>query len=401
MDALVAGSPEVTAAIEASGLRKVYGGRTVVDVEHIEVREGEVLAILGPNGAGKSTLFRLLALIEKPDAGVIRHFGREVTVKDLSARRRLAAVFQRPLFFRGSVWSNVAYSLRLHRVPRKEIKPRVDAVLELMNITRLSKADSRTLSGGELQRVALARALVLEPDILFLDEPTSNLDVHVRRHFREDIRAVVKKMGMTVVIITHDHNEALSLAHRVAVIRDGRIVQAGPPAEVFLKPADQFLADFMGIETMWRGTVRSCNDGLCTICTEAGILVDVVADRGIGAEVTVVMRPEDVALTTSPIPDRAVDTTSVRNHWRGVVESTAPSGALVRVAVSLAAPEAQAAACYGGEGEVVALITRASAEELSIRPGVEVTASVKATALHVLSEAGDDEEGKASAHRDE
>jgi molybdopterin-binding protein len=290
------------------------------------------------------------------------------------------------MFFRGTVWNNVAYSLRLRRVPRKAMKPRVDAAIELMNITSLANADTRTLSGGELQRVALARALVLEPEILFLDEPTSNLDVHVRRDFREDIRAVVKKMGMTVVIITHDHNEALSLAQRVAVIREGRIVQSGPPAEVFLKPVDEFLAGFMGIETMWRGKVVSCTDGLCTICTEAGILVEVVVDRPLGADVTVVMRPEDVALTTAPLPERAVDTTSVRNHWRGVVDTVSPSGPLVRVGVRLSAPDTGREACYGGEGEVVALITRASTEELDIRPGVEVTASVKATALHVLGD---------------
>ena len=391
MDAVLAGPSEPNAAIEASGLTKVYGGRTVVDVDYVQVREGEVLAILGPNGAGKSTLFRMLALIEKPDTGVIRHFGREVTIKDLDARRRLAAVFQRPLFFRGSVRSNVAYSLRLHRVPRKQVKPRVDVALELMNISSLAKADSRTLSGGELQRVALARALVLEPDILFLDEPTSNLDVHVRRHFREDIRAVVKKMGMTVVIITHDHNEALSLAHNVAVIRDGRIVQSGPPTEVFLKPADRYLADFMGIETMWRGKVTSCTGGLCTICTEAGILVQAVVDRQVGADVTVVMRPEDVALTKAPAAEASVGTTSVRNRWRGVVDSTMPSGALVRVAVRLFLPQEGVEACYGGDGEVVALVTRASAEELDLQQGVEIIASVKATALHVLGEAGHEE----------
>jgi tungstate transport system ATP-binding protein len=356
---------------------------TVLSVDEIHVREGEVLAVLGPNGAGKSTLFRILALIEKPDQGTIRYFGREVTTRDLDARRRTAAVFQRPMFFQGSVWNNVAYSLRLRRTSRKQLKSRVDAAIELMNIGTLAQADTRTLSGGELQRVALARALVLGPEILFLDEPTSNLDVHVRRHFREDIRSVVKQLGATVVIITHDHNEALSMAQRVVVIRDGRTVQSGTPGEVFLKPSDSFVAGFMGIETMWHGKVVDCAEGICTARTEAGILVDVVVDRPLGSEVTVVMRPEDVALTTAPLVQESLGATSVRNHWAGVVDTVTPSGPLVRVGVKLC-NGGQQEACFGGEGEVVALITRASAEELDIQPGTEVTASVKATSLHVL-----------------
>jgi len=370
-------------ALSGNDLVKVYAGRTVLSVDEIQVHEGEVLAVLGPNGAGKSTLFRILALIEKPDQGTIRYFGREVTARDLDARRRTAAVFQRPMFFQGSVWNNVAYSLRLRRISRKKVKSRVDAAIELMSIGGLAQADTRTLSGGELQRVALARALVLEPEILFLDEPTSNLDVHVRRYFREDIRSVVKQLGVTVVLITHDHNEALSMAQRVIVIRDGRAAQTGTPAEVFLRPTDSFVAGFMGIETMWHGRVVGCQEGICTVCTQAGILVDVVLDRPLGSEVTVVMRPEDVGLTTAPLFEEPVGATSVRNHWRGTVDTVSPSGPLVRVGVKLL-NGGKAEACLGGEGEVVALITRASSEELDLRPGGEVTASVKATALHVL-----------------
>lgn len=384
MAAILASAAATSLAIEGFGLVKSYSGRTVVSVDEIGVREGEVLAILGPNGAGKSTLFRILALIEKPDQGTIRYSGREVTTRDLDARRRTAAVFQRPMFFQGSVRDNVAYSLRLRRTARKKLRPKVDAAIELMNIGRLAQADTRTLSGGELQRVALARALVLDPEILFLDEPTSNLDVHVRQSFREDIRSVVKKLGVTVVIITHDHNEALSMAQRVTVLREGRIVQTGTPAEVFLRPSDSFVAGFMGIETMWRGKVVEYVEGMCTICTEAGILADVIVDRPPGSEVTVVMRPEDVALTTvSPLSEPS-PSTSVRNHWRGVVDAATPSGPLVRVSVRLV-NGSDREACFGGEGEVVALVTRASADELGISPGLEVTASVKATALHVLS----------------
>jgi molybdopterin-binding protein len=152
---------------------------------------------------------------------------------------------------------------------------------------------------------------------------------------------------------------------------------------VFLKPVDRFVAGFMGVETLWRGRVVSCDEGMCTICTEAGILAEVIAEQPTGADVTVALRPEDVALSRATGASGEAQRTSVRNHWQGVVAAVTPSGPLVRVSVRLADGGGNET-CFGGEGELVALVTRASAEELEIAPGVEVTASVKATALHVL-----------------
>jgi tungstate transport system ATP-binding protein len=369
-------------AIEAGGLVKKYGERTVVSVESLKVFEGEVLTILGPNGAGKTTLFRLLALLEGPDAGWVSYFGEKVDTHDLAARRRTAAVFQRPLLFQGSVEENVGFGLRFRRLSRKEVGLKVHATLDLMGVSNLAGADMRTLSGGELQRVALARALVLEPEILFLDEPTSNLDVHVRRRFREDLRRVVESLAATVVIITHEHGEALALAQRVAVINEGAVAQIGTPEQVFTHPQNAFVADFTGAETIWHGEAVVCHEGLCTVRTRAGILVEAVADAAVGALVVVAVRPEDVAL--APVDGAAaLPVTSVRNRWRGVVDSVTPAGPLVRVVVRLdCSPGLEAV--FGGEGEVISLITRASAEELGISPDIEVTASVKATALYVL-----------------
>lgn len=221
--------------LQGGGFSAGAGG-TRAPAASLQVVEGEVLAILGPNGAGKTTLFRLLALIERPDAGWIKYFGATVDLHDLAARRRTAAVFQRPLLFQGSVEENVGYGLRFRRLSRRELRAKVHETLDLMGIARLAEADMRTLSGGEMQRVALARALVLEPEILFLDEPTSNLDVHVRRRFREDLRRVVEHLAATVIIITHEHNEALALAQRVAVIQDGAVVQIGTPRRCSLTP---------------------------------------------------------------------------------------------------------------------------------------------------------------------
>jgi len=368
-------------AIEAGGLVKTYGERTVVSVESLRVFEGEVLAILGPNGAGKTTLFRLLALLERPDAGWVAHFGQRVGIHDIAARRRTAAVFQRPLLFQGSVDENVGFGLRFRRLPRRDVRAKVRATLELMGISSLADADMRTLSGGEMQRVALARALVLEPEILFLDEPTSNLDVHVRRRFREDLRRVVDSLAATVVIITHEHNEALALARRVAVIQDGAVVQIGTPEDVFTHPQNAFVADFTGAETIWHGEAVECREGLCIVRTLAGIPVETVAEVDVGRPVVLAIRPEDVALA---LTDAAPPATSVRNRWCGEVDSVTPAGPLVRVVVRLDC-EGGVTPVFGGEGEVISLITRASAEELQIGAGRRVTASVKATALHVLA----------------
>ena len=370
-------------AIDARGLLKRYGDRTVVSVESLQVYEQEVLAILGPNGAGKTTLFRLLALLEKPDAGSVFYYGKKVDIHDLTARRRTAAVFQRPLLFQGSVEDNIRFGLRFRRLPRSEVTTKIRRTLELMAITHLATADMRTLSGGEMQRVALARALALEPEILFLDEPTSNLDVHVRRRFREDLRRVVDSLAATVVIITHEHSEALALAQRVAVIQDGSVVQIGTPEEVFTHPQNAFVADFTGAETIWHGETMACEQGLCTVRTQAGILVQAVGDFGEGQPVVLAIRPEDVALAP-PFDERKPGLTSVRNQWRGVVDSVTPAGPLVRVVVRLDCV-ANARPVFGGEGEVISLITRASADELELAPERQVSASVKATALHVLA----------------
>jgi tungstate transport system ATP-binding protein len=374
-------------AIEAGGLVKRYGKRTVVSVDSLEVMEGEVLTILGPNGAGKTTLFRLLALLERPNAGWIKYFGETVDHHDLAARRRTAAVFQRPLLFQGSVEENVAFGLRFRRLPRKDVREKVSDALRLMGVSSLAQADMRTLSGGELQRVALARALVLEPEILFLDEPTSNLDVHVRRRFREDLRRVVGQLSATVIIITHEHAEALALARRVAVIQDGRIVQIGTPQEVFTHPVNAFVADFTGAETIWHGVVESSGDGLCVVRTKAGVVLQVVADLPPGDTVGVAIRPEDVTLVPLTAEETGPQTaarSSARNRWSGAVDSMTLAGPLVRAVVRLDC-DAGAEVCYGGEGEVISLITKASAEELELKPGSRVTASVKATALYVLA----------------
>ncbi len=371
--------PEGRVVLEARGIARDYKGRRVVDVDRLVVRESEVLAILGPNGAGKSTLFRILSLLEHPDEGDVLHWGRKVSPKDLPARRRLATVFQRPVLFQGKVRTNVAYGLRFRRVHRAEVRRKVAQALDLVKIAHLADADVRTLSGGEAQRVALARALVLEPELLLLDEPTSNLDIDLRRRFREDLREVVDRLSTTVVLITHDQAEAFSLAQRVAVLRDGRIVQEGPAAEVLTRPRDAFVADYVGAETIWRGQVAQCCAGLCTVRTHDGLLVDLAAEAQVGREVLLAVRPEDVVVSLDG-PHPGPSTSSARNRWAATVDAVSQAGSLVRVHLLVdPLPDDD-----GGGERLTALITRPSAESLGLISGVRVTATVKATAIHLL-----------------
>ena len=257
----------------------------------------------------------------------------------------------------------------------------------------------RTLSGGELQRIALARALVLEPSILFLDEPTSNLDVHVRRRLREDIADVVDHLGLTVVLVTHAQGEAFSLGQRVAVMHEGAVVQVGTPDEVFSRPRDRFVADFVGAETIWRARVVACNEGLCRARTSAGLDVEVLTDAAVGEELLLAVRPEDVVLRLQGGGEPTAS--SSRNNWAGSIESVVFAGPLARVGVffpmhaeggsvtpdTVAAPGIDRRLRSGRREPELALlasVTRSSVDEMGLSPGMGVVASVKATAIHVL-----------------
>jgi tungstate transport system ATP-binding protein len=364
---------ELTAPLlRVEDLVRKYGRRTVVAVDALEVRPGEVVAVLGPNGAGKSTLFRLLLLLEKPDAGRILFEGRAVECGDAIALRRIAGVFQKPYLFAGTVADNVAYGLRARRVPAAERVRRIGEALSWLGLSALRDAPVHALSGGEAQRVALARALVIEPALLVLDEPTANLDVTVRRRFREDLEHVARSRARAVLMITHDPGDAFALADRVAVMQEGRIVQTGPPDRLVLEPATPFIAAFTGAELLLDGAVRSVEEDV--IAVEIGRDACLYATAGsdaeplrIGQRAHVAYRPEDVVLAR---PDEAGVTSAV-NRFVARIDAAVPAGGLVRIRLSGAVP-------------LVALVTRRSAEALGLEPGREVVAQVKATALRVF-----------------
>jgi spermidine/putrescine transport system ATP-binding protein len=360
--------------LSAERLVRRYGGRTVLDVEALAVHRGEVLAVVGPNGAGKSTLFRLLLLLERPDAGVVRVAGAAARPGDRGARQRLAGVFQRPLLFSGSVGENVAFGLRARGLAPTECRDRVADALRWLSLEQVAGADVRTLSGGEAQRVALARALVTEPDVLLLDEPTSNLDVSIRRRFRADLERVARQRARAIVLVTHDATEAFGLADRIVVLHEGRVVQEGTPDDILLRPGSPFVAELSGAELLLHGTVESVDGALAAVRVADGTLLwattaSTGVERGTGA--VVAYRPEDVVLATA-----AAQPTSAVNRFDGRVETLVPAGAFVRARVRADAMV------------LTALLTRRSVESLGLVAGSPVSAQIKASALHAWRREG-------------
>lgn len=363
--------------LRAEELRRGYGGRTVVAVDELTVGRGEVVAVLGPNGAGKSTLFRLLLLLEPADSGRILLAGRVVGPYDREARRRVTGVFQRPYLFGGTVAENVAYGLRVRGWRRRARAERVTEVLELVGLNHFARASAGTLSGGEAQRVALARALAPRPDLLLLDEPTSSLDIEVRRSFREDLLRLVRTQAQSVLLITHDPAEALQLADRIAVMQDGRIVQCAAPEELVLEPSTPFVAAFTGAEFLLNGVVVEREERLVGVRVDgvANALTAVLAvdETGIdpGTAVQLAYRPEDLTLS---MLDRSGEV-SARNRFVLRVAHLSPAGGLVRVRLE-------------GALTLYALVTRPAAEALGLVVGHQVVAYLKATALRAFRAPG-------------
>ncbi len=232
------------------GLRKSYDGPAVLDLEHLEVRTGEVLALVGPSGAGKSTLLRLLNFLEPPTAGRIVYHGR--TFRDhrvpIAVRREITTVFQRPALLRGSVRRNVAYGLRLRG--QSDRSEQIHAALEEVGLGRLARQPARTLSGGE-PNVALARAMILQPDALLLDEPTANLDPYNVGLIEQIVARLNREHGTTIVLVTHNVFQARRLARRVALMLDGRIVESADAESFFESPSDPRTAAFVRGEMIY------------------------------------------------------------------------------------------------------------------------------------------------------
>jgi ABC-type Fe3+/spermidine/putrescine transport system ATPase subunit len=269
---------------------------------NLNIQRGELIALLGPSGCGKTTTLRALAGFVALDSGRVYIKGRDIT--DTPAHKRnMALVFQNyALFPHMTIHENIAFGLKRHNVPKSEIPERVESVLERVRLPGMEDRYPHQLSGGQQQRVALARALVIDPEVLLLDEPLSNLDAKLRIDMRLEIREIVKDAGSTAVYVTHDQEEALSITDRIVVMDQGRVVQDGSPREVYEAPRAHFVANFIGNANILEGTVVSADDQQYRLRTPTGLEIDAMGwpdSHSPGDEAAVSIRHENIRLTRS------------------------------------------------------------------------------------------------------
>lgn len=287
------------AAVVLEHVVKHFGHTPAVADVCLEIREGEFFSLLGPSGCGKTTTLRMLAGFEYPDAGSVRIRGVDVTWLPAS-KRNTNMVFQHyELFPHMTVSENVAFGLKVKRVPKREIAARVDAALNAVGVYELADRRSKQLSGGQQQRVALARALINEPAVLLLDEPLSALDAKLRKHVQLELKAIQHRLGTTFVYVTHDQEEALLLSDRLAIMNEGKLLQVGTPREIYEQPATAFVADFVGSLNEFRLVVAGrVSDDVVTLALPRGQQMAIVAGSlsQPGEELRVAIRPEKIRL---------------------------------------------------------------------------------------------------------
>ncbi|WP_214021105.1 ABC transporter ATP-binding protein [Methanoculleus sp.] len=355
------------AIIEAHQIRKSYGNLEVLHDVDLSVREGEILGLIGPSGSGKSTLLRILDLIEPPNSGKLSIFGID-TVKDhgrwLDLRRRMGMLFQRPIVFNASVYDNVAMGLRYRGTSRDDIDRKVKEALEAVGLSRYVKSRATDLSGGEQQRVALSRVLVTDPEILFLDEPTANLDPTSTATIEAIVTRLNREANMTVVISTHDLAQGQRLAHRVGVMIEGMIAQTGASREIFHEPKDRRIARFVGVQNIIPGRVVSRSDGLAVVEARGKQILSATPTPG--EEVDMVIRGEDISLHR-----REPGFEEAENLFPATVTTIEPTAPFVNVTVHCGC-------------DLAALVTARRAETLGLHDGMQVWVSIQAKAVHLI-----------------
>ena len=354
--------------LEVKNIEVNRGGAVLIQLPSLLVHEGEIFSLIGPNGAGKTTLLQTLSYLLRPFRGELFFRGKQIGMNHsvLEYRRKLAMVFQEPLLFDTTVFNNVASGLKIRGVKKNEIHDRVMEQLEQFGITQLSRRSARTLSGGEAQRTSLARAFVLRPEILFLDEPFSSLDPPTRDALIEDLEHILQKTRTTALFATHDRLEALRLSDRIAVMDGGQIIQIGSPEEVANRPVSEFVASFMGVETILTGKVIRRDGGTFIVSVE-GKEIEAVGDVHLGERVVLCIRPENVTLSVRPPREG----TSARNVFPGKIVKIVSLGFYQKIHLECGFP-------------LVAYVTNHSLEELSLAEEKEVGASFKATAVTVM-----------------
>jgi putative spermidine/putrescine transport system ATP-binding protein len=281
--------------LQLRGLTKTYGAHTAVDGFDLEVAPGEFIALLGPSGCGKTTTLRMVAGFVEPTAGTILLGGRDVTAVPPHLRN-MGMVFQSyALFPHMTVRKNIEFGLRSHRVDAKEIERRTQEVVALVGLGQYRDRYPRELSGGQQQRVALARVLALKPRLLLFDEPLSNLDAKLRVQMRYEIRRLQREVGITSLFVTHDQDEAMSMADRIVVLNQGRTEQIGAPEDIYDRPSSRFVADFIGASNFFPGAIVR-DEGRASFRCASGLVIPLAVGADAQAATELAVRPERVEM---------------------------------------------------------------------------------------------------------
>jgi putative spermidine/putrescine transport system ATP-binding protein len=320
----------MSATIEIAGVSKVYDGDVrAVDTIEIDIRQGEFFSLLGPSGCGKTTTLRMIAGFETPDVGAIRVDGVDITHVP-AHKRDMGMVFQNyALFPHRTVAENIAFGLRMRGIDRQAIAAKVKAALAMVELSGLEDRRPGQLSGGQQQRVALARAIVIEPRVLLCDEPLGALDKKLRQQMQFELKQLQKSLGLTLVFVTHDQEEALAMSDRIAVMNCGRVEQIGTPIEIYDQPQTRFVADFIGDTNIFRGEPVATDAGPA-LAVGGGLLLTLPASAPGSGVLSVALRPEKIRLSSGDA-EHAASASSAR----GTIESTNFLGGAVLYRIAL------------------------------------------------------------------
>lgn len=284
--------------VKLENFSKKYGDKEIINNIDLDVYEGEFLTLLGSSGCGKTTILRSISGLDYPTTGKVYIDGEDVTNLE-PPKRQVNTIFQNyALFPLMTIEDNIAFGLKMKKIPKDEIKKRVNEMLELVHLTGYEKRKPKDLSGGEQQRVSIVRGLINNPKVLLLDEPLSALDLKLRKEMQIELKQLQRKLGITFIYVTHDQDEALSMSDRIVVLREGKIEQIGSPIEVYEEPNSLYVADFLGEANVFKGKITSKTNTKKTITTDNQKEINILTDiYDVDDEINIVVRPENIKIS--------------------------------------------------------------------------------------------------------
>ena len=306
--------------VKLENFQKSFGTKKIIDNINLEIYEKEFVTILGSSGCGKTTILRIIAGLDMPTSGKVYLDSVDVTSLD-PTKREVNTIFQNyALFPLMSVYDNIAFGLKMKKVPKDEIKKRVQKMLELVHLEGYEKRKPKDLSGGEQQRVAIARGLINNPKVLLLDEPLSALDLKLRKQMQVELKSLQKKLGITFIYVTHSQDEALSMSDRIVVLKDGKIEQVGSPVEVYENPKSLYVADFLGEANIFKGKVAEVLDSKCKVLIQNNLEFYVFnKNYQIGDYLSIIVRPENMKISKTSRKMNCLEGTILEEIYTGSV----------------------------------------------------------------------------------